>query len=680
MFCEGCGNQIENGSMFCESCGWKVPEGAWNEPELSSAPAPDMNQMQEPSYAPAQDMNQMQEASYAPAQDMNQMQEPSYAPAQDMNQMPQQYYGGAYDPNAQMYASFEQQAPIPVIKQKKKFSFKSPKFIVPAAIVCVLLVCGIIFRDYVANFCIKTFASDETYYQYVEKKEALEFAEAFSEGYGIYTTTLAGENDNTVKGSLTVTLGDDTIEMLEAYTQDMETLGLDDLSWCSTVSIDYTMVREDNKYSYECVFSLGSSKLITMNMIMDLEENKIYLQFPELSEDYICVDNSLEAGYGYSSNSVASLYSEMAANLPSQKEMEKLLGRYIKCVIESVNDVDKDSSTITAGNVSAKYTELSYDLDLKLVSNIMNNVYKTAKNDKDLKKVVGGLLDLSGMGAYYDKDEFYDEMMDEFKDACSEMKEMAKEYNSSAGTMTVWVNAKGDIVGRDIKVGGGYSQVELGYYAPEKGSKCGFDMFVNAYGETVFEIDGSGKKSGDKVTGTYSLIVQDMELVDFDLSKVAVEMSKDGSATGSITISTGKDYEDFIEEEFGYSYYDSERYMILSALSEYSLKIDMNSKNKKANATYTILNGKDVLVSISASTSASKGGTAVKVPSKADVYDAEYESEEFIKTFDIEGYIQKLDKSVFPKEIREILEELAEADVDEWEDILDEKMEEIYGY
>lgn len=651
MFCEGCGNQIENGAMFCGNCGWKVPAGAWNEPVLGVEPRSGMNQMQEPSY--------------------------SSAPA--MNQIPPQNYGGSYDPNMQMYASFEQQAPVPVNTQKKKFSFKSPKFIVPVAIVCILLVCGIIFRDYVTNFCVKTFASDETYYQYVEKKEALKLAEEFSEGYGVYITSLSGKDDNTIKGTLTVTLGDGSMETLEAYTQDLEALGLDDLSWCSTINIDYTMISNDNKYSYECVFSIGESKILNMNMIMDMDENKIYFQFPELSDAYICIEGAFEDGYG--SSEIANLYGEIAESLPSEKEMQKLLGRYIKCIIESVNDVDKDLSSISAGGVSAKYTELSYDIDLKLVSNIMNNIYKTAKNDKDLKKVIGSLIDLAGMSDYYDIDEFYEELMDNFKDTCDEMKEMSREQNSSAGTMTVWVNAKGEIVGRNLSAGSGLSQVELGYYAPEKGSKCGFDMFVNVYGDTVFEIEGSGKKSGDKVTGKYSMIINDMELIDFDLSKVAIEMSKKESATGSITISAGRDYDDFIEDEFGYSYYySSEPYMILSALSEYSLKIDMNSNQNKAKTTYTILNGKDVLVSVSSSTNTSKGGTVAGVSSKADVYDAEYESDMYMESLDLENYMQKLDKSVFPEEIREILEELAEADFDEWEYILEEKMEEIYVY
>jgi len=91
--------------------------------------------------------------------------------------------------------------------------------------------------------------------------------------------------------------------------------------------------------------------------------------------------------------------------------------------------------------------------------------------------------------------------------------EASKEYANSEDEiiMKVYINSKGEVVGRDIVSDNSYESVEIKYYMPESGGNYGMELSMLVYNnyydyeELCFMLEGKGKKSSSKLSGKFDL-------------------------------------------------------------------------------------------------------------------------------------------------------------------------------
>lgn len=642
MYCEKCGTKIEDGDVFCGECGWKIEPVENPVPPVNPVP----NQVNNPGVAA-----------------------PNMISGQVQNS---QNFVDTFKSNPQVTV------PIPGADkavQNNKKKPKGKKLLIVTAILAVVAVCVFLFFDYIVNAAFRTFAPEEKYYGYVEKKNALQLSEAVLSTYSTYTSSVTN-NENEIKATIKMELGEEGIDSLEQYTVGLEDLGMDNLSWLSSVSLDYTITTEEQKTQMCIAFLLGDVQIMTYDMLIDSEAEKMYVQIPELSSDYLVFNMEQDEV-----DAMLTMYESQDAfqdALPTEKELQELLKRYFVVMIDSITEVEKDSSEISAAGISQKYTELSYRIDTDLIVDIIDNIYKTAKKDKDLKKIINNFAEAAGMD-YAPEDDFYDELMDSFGDSVEELKEGADSANVKLGKMTIWVDAKGDIVGREINFSTDMESMTIAYYAPKKGNKEGFDFIMKADRETLFEVEGTGLESGGRLTGDYSFIMMDYEIVTLSLDKFDTEAWKKGSLQGAVEIACGDELKQCLDATiFGYSYEDTQ--LFTEVLSDYSLRMEWDSQNKSEyRSSMAVLKNGENVVSYTLTGNVSKGGTVKKL-SDGQCYSIDDESEAYLENCDFNSFIKNLKKADLPDEIIELIERLENEPVENWDYIIDDYYYDDYYY
>ncbi|MDE5588191.1 MAG: DUF4854 domain-containing protein [Acetatifactor sp.] len=637
MFCERCGNPVGESEKFCSQCGAPLPE---MEPAATSeAPtAPE---------AAAESVSAETEATAAAESVSAEAEVPAAAESVSAAPVP-------------LSVPQVQEAPIasaipedkPDVSGKKPKKRKAPFIIAACAVVAVVAICVAVVAG-LGDFFRRTFSSPEEYYRYVERNTVSTMARMG----GAYYDMLIAESLNT-KGRSTdiefaVELGEGGQELLE--------MADIDLTWLKGFSVDAGYSLKDYLLGYNFTFGLNKSDILSLKTISDLEKGTMYLQLPELTADYICFDLD-EITDGEWTESLE-MYGEMQETLtavqkamPDTKDVEKLLQKYMELALNSVSDVEKSTKTIKAGGVQQKCTELTVTFDGKSLSKIMEAVLKEIPKDKDLKKLYVGMVEsLQAIDGDWsiDGEEAWDEFIKEVEELLDRLDEL--EDLDDGLVMKVYVDGKGKIVGRVLEmVEDRETYGTISILAPEKGSKFGYEFSVQSapgYGGEL-ALTGSGKKSGEKLTGDFELKYSSISVLDMKVSEL--DMSK-GYLNGSITMTLSKQIASLLSTSMSYYGADSG-----TMLTDMEVTLDFQMAENSDKITLELNNDGENIVSISMSAETGDG-SGVSVPDAKNTVFVEDEEglENWLKNLDWDNFIEKLDKAGLPDEVVDTVEEIS---------------------
>jgi len=345
MFCVKCGNKIDDGARFCPVCG-------------------NVMQAQNPTTQPQQmrTIENGEGVSFVPPrQQPYSMQQP----VQPQQQPAQQY------PDAN---NFQQQYQRPMKKKapKKHNGIKLPKkkgvLIAIAAVLVVAITLAIFNFSVITNFFKKSFTTKEAYLKDVNIKATDEIAESI--GSFIAKTEGGSIEPVSAKGSIGVELGEKGISVLENYAGTS-------LSWLKKLDVEYELHNDDNsKIGADLSIKMNSKKIISAEIIVDIEKQEVFIKIPELSNDYIKsalppLNDLIGIGgvpgidqYGYVQPGVGiiggqdiisgSAVSGILEMIPDSETAERLIKRYLEVVFESFDNVDREGDTIEVDGVSQK--------------------------------------------------------------------------------------------------------------------------------------------------------------------------------------------------------------------------------------------------------------------------------------------------------------------------------------
>ena len=595
MFCKKCGNEVSEGTAFCPKCGTALNTAVKKTPEQGNQVVPPI--------APMDGFSMEDTSQKAAGTDNN---------------------GG----------------------NKKRV------FIAGAAAVAVVLILIIANIARINNFIHRTFSSPEEYYQFVEKKTVKEFAGYTGEWYGDYVLDSLNLYDKSAEGELVVKLGDDGQEFLGL-------LGLAgvDVSWLKSISLGVHMNVKDDMAESGLSFALNDSNILSYNMKMDMENETAYIQIPELNKTYMGVDMSddlymssmvEEATLGFTESDKKFLQA-----CPKQAEVEKLAKRYTMLALECVDDVSKSKETLKVEGVEQKCTVLKVTIDSDTMQDMAEAILEKMRDDQDVKDLMRSVLLASGELAdeEIDIDEIYEEFQDEIDEMLDDLDYLS--YYDDKIVMKVYVDGKGEIKGRSIDLG----DVTVKSLMPEKGKKFGYELSGSYEGESV-KLTGSGKTSGDKISGDFKVKYNGAALIDITVKKFDTEELKAGRMNGRLEVKASSKIGDVIGMVPG-----------LSIIEDMQINMDFAStKNKSECKIGVVYDGQNIgSIEVSAKTGS---GSKISIPSGKDMVMIEDEDdvEEWMSGVELETFVNSLKKADIPSEITDVLEEIE--DIEDIEDAL----------
>lgn len=552
---------------------------------------------------------------------------------------------------------------------EKKKSFFSPVKLAVVAVVAIVLIAIAANGKAFANTIKKTFSSPEKYYRSVEANALMQSTEVAT---ATYERLLEMLNLKDFRQSVTFSaeLGEKLNRVIKKNT-DVDVSGL------GSVSISMDALMKKDVLGFGAGLSLGKKSVISLDALLDMKNQKAYLQIPELNKKYLGTENEDQDD----AEEFREEYEKLKTALdgfPKKKQLDKLMEKYIELALSQIKEVKKTTEKIEADGVTQKCTALVVEVDEDTLADIFEAVAEELDKDKDLRKLVVdacNAMDLDG-------EDIYDDFIEELVEGLEDMAEEVAESRLDA-TMIVYVDSKGAVRGRnfEIKVTNEFygwndekytstNVAEFEFLTAVDGSKVGLSTSLKIKEDddekrVVFKAEGSGKQSMGKLTGDFTIKVMGLSVADVSIRKLDLSELKKGFLNGTVAVSASETIAKQLENGL-----PSELEEILSEANinpgKVALEFDFENSEKMSKVSVRAIYKEEMLFQLSAARE-SKADAETKLPSEKNVVFAEEPEDvlDWLEECDWDGFVKNLKKTTLPEELIEMIEEA----IDELEDI-----------
>ena len=528
---------------------------------------------------------------------------------------------------APAFAQF--QAPKPPKKSKKKLIgwLSAAAAVVVAGAVTI----GALWEP-IQGVIVENFGSDEDYLSYVEQNSTEKLTDTLSGAYVSMAEMLTAEPaSGAYEVNMKLTVGDKVISMAEEMLKQQAGEKIE-LDWLSSIDLAMNVNAKDSLEQIGMALNIGQTEIAKLDAILNMDKGEVFLAIPTLSDKYLKGEMDITAAMP---NEVLDLLSseELQKALPSEKEMDALLDKYIGIVFDNLQDVEKSSETVKIAGVQQKLTALETEIDQDDVVKIVTAMLKAAKDDKQIEKIINNLAKfMEENDLIEDADDAYDAFVEGVEEALDAM-EYADMDGDFEVVLTDYVNDSHEVVGRRIEVNG----QEILYYAEVRnGSKLAFELEMEG-----LQIYGEGTEKKGVINAEYTIWAGDAEICDITL----VDFKAEGETlNGKIRIAPSSD----LLENMGLASAGA------SAIALMDPQLELGFENTKASSKVEInlLSGSDTLIGLAVTGKEVKSGK-ITLPDDKNVYDQD-EAEEWLQEMDVEKLLDKLDELGLP--IEEILQ------------------------
>ncbi len=375
--------------------------------------------------------------------------------------------------------------------------------------------------DFVKNQVNLLLMKPEKYYTWVTEKNSSGFAEKAASSYeekldkfnsgstsSIELKYNASDEAKDILIEKILEDSDDTPKNIEILTDIIN--NTDDLS----ISLTSQSKKSDS------MLSLGTNhngdSIISLDLFLDLVNPKLFMRYPEIKEQWICmdfqsnIDSSIESSEDETTlKKVFEYYQEIIQDptvFISPKELEDAINNYSNVWIKSVADVERERrEKISIGDITVKYTSLEVGIDGDLAARLLRNLIRELSDDKVIRRAVIDKLDLVSDDEY---DDAFDTLLDSSK--------LLKSDEDEIVSVKTYIDPIGKIRGFSV---------------------CGNDI----------EVFCAMGKSKDNFSIEFSVTVEDTEMISLVLN--AEETGKE-NYEGSVNLE--------LDEEFTAVFVDSE--------------------------------------------------------------------------------------------------------------------------
>lgn len=514
----------------------------------------------------------------------------------------------------------------------------------------------------------RNFSTPEEYYRWVEQKTIQKNAKTLAEYYVNHFVEYLHRYDSHISGEIRLELGDAAREM-------MGSAGLG--SWFEEGTFTYESTIKDSVMQGILGLEIGGEKLFSLDAVMDLQDEAVYLGFPGLTKTYLGMDTGereFVRGFEYVSGMEPEEYLKALELLevfykecPDRKQVEALANRYLELLLDNIDNVKmRTGKTARAGSVTQTCTTLEIYLDKEDIRNMLSELLEELQEDSEIELLLYQVFELAeeldlDIGYYRDADEFYESFQDSIDEILDDMDYYITYHDEL--DMTVYVDDKGQVVGRTMEFPNSWDEVSFSYLYPHHGSRFGYKASIMADGEEV-SVTGSGKDFGNKINGSFTIKYEGSGIVDVEVEDFDLKSLKKGFLNGCFTVTASSGIKRIGNMSAAYSY-----------LSDMQLILDISMSRSSEKLSVEVREGKELWGSLTI-TSKSGSGKKISVPStKSTVFvDSNRDLEDWWDSIEWKDLIKKMDKAGLPSDAIDIIEEFSEMDAGELLDELPDMM------
>lgn len=554
------------------------------------------------------------------------------------------------------------------MNQKKKSFLKKSTAAAAAAILCVSAAPASVFAADVYTETAKTSIS----------KIADSFAEDYQKSFDEYEAVKGAQT-----GNWTLTLGETSIALLG------QLLG-SDISWFQNIKIAQNQGISDNGTYINMDLMVNDSKICTLEMLVDTSSN-VYMRIPELSPAYLSVssDQMEEA-----SGSLSKLNADILEYMPEASVVKDFLNKYGAMLLSHMEDQESSAETLTVEGVSLGCTMLEGTLTQEQMQETLADICTSVKEDEQVKSILDTFSQFTdGEDLYASVAQAADEILegldtntvpedlkniaqaaDELTEEAAELTEeiaddaaaddsvdteedviilddpsspMDQILNTDGAYLSakMWVNENDEIVGQQFAFCSpdGESVPFLTYQAPSAEGKAGL-LFSISDGEEGFSFGGFGDITDNRLSGTYTLAVNDTPVLSVAVSDYLTDSAETEKSAGTYTLSVAPWSEALAEiiDETTYGF-----------ISTFAVTFAYNSEGNAGGFDLSLSTSGMNLGTLSMTAAPSDAELAIPDPSTFEtVYraDSDEDMEAYLSTADMEALMNNAVNAGVPEE------------------------------
>ena len=517
-----------------------------------------------------------------------------------------------------------------------------------AIIAVVAVIIGISQASVLANTAAKLFMSPQKYYQHIGKKASSQMVDWMATWYSDIVKENVNVADRGTEFGVAVKVDEDVLDLLsQAISNDLDFLR----NFYYTAGIN----RKDTQIQLNTSMSVEEKVLADATLLLNQPQEKIYFHIPQLMQTHLLtdVDTAIEFVCGTDSlpyiqrdfeeaETYIEYLEKLYTKLPSNKEFQTILNKYIALILSCMEDVKEEKATLTAESLSVNTTKLKVTVDEECLQNIAEALLETVEADEDLKRIV---LDVLSVQDEMDAEELYDELLEFVSEVLEEAENMTLQDEIE---LCVWVDKTGAVCGGSIAFTNAYDETIEGAYAVVKNGK-NFGIELEAETDnTKFRMNGTATIKGKKLSGELEVKVAGMKIANIQFSDV--EIQKD-SLDGTFVFTPKKYIVELLEEEMG-------EYAPI-VFADAAMKIEVHNQTNESVVIVSLLEEETVLASANIELGFGKGVVSALPAEDTCVYTEDREEVfEYFGALEEDELVEVLEDANFPENIVRMLEKL----------------------
>ncbi|MBP3435364.1 MAG: hypothetical protein J6K62_03420 [Clostridia bacterium] len=450
--------------------------------------------------------------------------------------------------------------------------------------------------------------------------------------YDALVGTLSGDNSFSSRAELSVHLSDEAITMLEQAIFKGDS-GMD-WKWLNNITVGVDAAQKDDLMSMAMDLALSNTKVVSLELLMDMANGKLFMGIPELSDKYI--GGALNLPAADAQPAWMTMFTEYGSEfLPDGETLGKLLDKYLDIALKSIVMPAKESVELTVSGVTKTVSQQKIVINQKMIAAVCTAVLNEAKSDADIKAILQNVQKVAEEEFGATGVDLHAEFVAMIDEVLAEIASDSELSEAEMGTVTVYTDGD-ELVGLTVSFGG------AGYFECLTLTQDGKAGLQISYGEMValFSIAGTSTENNGKVSGTYEICVDANPMVTVELKDV---VENGTNASGTIRIWP----EDGIYAMLGGQ-------MSAIATMDPGLEFVFNGTANSAELTINILMDTKVFAGVTIKTST---GTAANItlPSSDKVVD-QSNIQSWVSSMDLSKIVDNLRKGGLPTQLVDALE------------------------